>query len=325
MESTFKEIFQKKNATRFLNRHSEIVVFFFLILMVFVAAKSTPLFLKPANLTNVMRQAASLGIVAIGQTIVILLAGTDLSVSAVATVSNVIAAVLMMGKDENILPAILVALLAGIIVGFLNGFFITKFSLPDFVVTLAIYSVVNGLMFVFTTGREVGSVSGKFMAFGSKDIFSIPITMYIWMGLTIFAVIFLQYTKFGRMIYEVGGNPESARLSGINTSLVRVVSYIICGVMAAISGLVLLSRLGVGYPLSGKELQLDSIIAVVIGGTSLNGGRGNLLGTVAGVLILSSLNNIFNLIGISTFMQIVIKGLIIIIVVVLRAMNEKNQ
>ncbi len=324
MDNSRKGVFQKKKVDRLLNRHSEIVVFFFLVIMVFISSRLSPLFLKPANLTNIMRQAAALGIVALGQTLVILLAGIDLSVSSVSTVASVVAAVLMMGKSENILVAIFVALMIGVVVGFLNGFFITKFDLPDFIVTLAFYSIVNGLMFVFTKGREVGSVAGSFMKFGSKNIFTIPITMYIWIGLTIVAFIFLQYTRMGRNIYAVGGNSESARLSGINVSMVKISTYILSGLMAAVGGLVLLTRLGVGYPLAGRELQLDSVIAVVIGGTSLNGGRGNILGTVAGVFILSSLNNIFNHIGISTFTQIVFKGLIIIIVVILRALNEKN-
>jgi ribose/xylose/arabinose/galactoside ABC-type transport system permease subunit len=325
MIDSFRKTVQKQNIDRLLNRHSEIVVFLFLIFMVIIASQLTPLFLKPANLTNIMRQSAALGIVAIGQTFILLLAGIDLSVSSVSTVASVVAAVLMDGKSENILPAVLAGLAVGLVVGFLNGFFITKFKLPDFVVTLAFYSIVNGFMFVFTKGREVGNVAPEFMEFGSINLMKIPITMYIWMGITILSIVFLRFTKFGRNIYEVGGNAESARLSGINVSYVKTITYIISGVMASIGGLVLLTRLGVGYPLAGREMQLDSIIAAVIGGTSLKGGRGNLIGTVAGVLILTSLNNIFNHIGISTFAQIVAKGLIIIIVVILRALNETER
>lgn len=312
----------RENISRTLARHGEIYVFIFLILMVIAAAFLSPLFLSPANISNVLRQAAPLGIVAIGQTFAILVFGIDLSVSSVATFASVIAAVIMNGKPVNILPAVLAGLGVGLLVGFLNGFFITRFKLADFIVTLATYSTVQGLMYVYTEGKEVGMVATSYMKLSSTDIGPLSVSFVLWMSIVAASYVTLKYTRVGRHIYAVGGNAEIARLSGINVNFIKTLAYVISGVLAATGGLVLLARLGVGYPLAGREFQLDSIAAVVIGGTSLFGGRGGVLGTVAGVLIVSSLNNIFNLVGVSTFAQLVIKGVIIILVVVIRARSE---
>jgi ribose transport system permease protein len=308
---------------RAIVRHGEIISFLFLVLLFIFASLVSPLFLRPNNLANVMSQAAALSVVAIGQTFVLLIAGIDLSVGVIATVSAIISAVMMNGKSELIIPALLLSLLTGVLIGLFNGFVITKFKLPDFIVTLAMMSVINGIMFLYTEGREVGLVASKFMQFGSSNLLKLPVTFLISLGITGLAYVFLQYTRLGRNIYAVGGNRVSARLSGININKVRIMVYGVSGFMAALSGLVLLSRIGIGYPLAGAELNMDSIVAVVIGGTALRGGRGNIIGTLFGVLILSILNNFFNLIDVSAFAQIVLKGVIIVSVVILRALGEK--
>lgn len=308
---------------RAIVRHGEIVTLLFFVVLLIFSSIVSPLFLKPNNISNVMRQAAALGIVAIGQTFVILVNGIDLSVGSIATVSGIIAAVLMNGQNERVLPVLLISLCAGAAIGFVSGFFITKFKLPDFIVTLSVLSIVNGFMFLYTKGREVGIVSSNFMSFGSSDVLKIPVTFLICLGITAIAYVVLRFTRLGRHFYAVGGNRVSARLSGINVNRIRILAYVISGFMAALSGLVLLSRIGVGYPLAGADLNLDSIVSVVIGGTALSGGRGSIVGTLFGILILSILNNIFNLIGISAFAQIVFKGIIIVMVVVLRALGEK--
>jgi ribose transport system permease protein len=310
---------------RAIVRHGEIISFLFFVLLFILAAATSPLFLRPNNLTNIMRQAAALSVVAIGQTFVLLISGIDLSVGNVATVSSIISAVLMSGRNEMVLPAILLSLLAGLLIGLFNGTMITRFKLPDFIVTLAMMSIINGFMFLYTEGREVGMVSPGFMSFGSSTFLKLPVTFLLSLLITCGAYVFLQYTRMGRSIFAVGGNRDSARLSGINVNKVRTMVYGISGVMAALSGLVLLSRMGVGYPLAGAELNMDSIVSVVIGGTALRGGRGNIIGTLFGVLILSILNNYFNLIGVSAFTQIVLKGIIIVSVVILRALGEKSS
>jgi ribose transport system permease protein len=314
----------RNNISRTLSRHGEILVFALLAMMMVIGAILSPLFLTPGNLSNVIRQSAPLGIVAIGQTLAILTFGIDLSVSSVATFAGVIAAVIMMGEPSNMVPAVLAGLGLGALVGLINGFFITKYKLADFIVTLATWSFVDGLMFVYTQGKEVGLVAPDFMQVSSKDFGPIPFSVAIWMVIAIIAFLFLKYFRPGTHIYAIGGNAEAARLSGINVSFIKIVAYVLSGLLAAAGGLVLLARLGVGYPLAGREFQMDSIAAVVIGGTSLFGGRGGVWGTVAGVLIVSAMNNIFNLSGVSAFGQMVLKGLIILVVVAIRARGEKQ-
>lgn len=325
MINSLQNYVHKIDLKRLFNRHGEIVVLFFFLVITASASALNPLFLTSANLTNVMRQAAALGVVAIGQTFVILVNGMDLSVGSVATVSGIIAAVMMNGQDEKAFPAILVSILVGTAIGFLIGLTVTKLNIPDFVVTLAFSSIVNGLMFVFTEGREVGAISPNIMSFGLKDYFGIPTTFLIYLVFVAISYVFLRYTRLGRHIYAVGGNKTSARLTGIDVDRVKIFAYMTSGLMASISGLILLTRLAVGYPLAGKDLQLDSVIAVVIGGTSLKGGRGSIIGTLIGAFILCELNNVLNLLGISAFAQIVFKGLIIILVVVMRALGEKKN
>jgi ribose/xylose/arabinose/galactoside ABC-type transport system permease subunit len=249
--------------------------------------------------------------------------GIDLSVSSVATIGTIAAAVIMNGKPENILPAVLAGLSLGLLFGFLNGFLITRFKLADFIVTLATWSFVDGLMFVYTEGKEVGKAPLLYMKLSEGNLGPLPVSLILWVVIVIASYLLLKYSRTGRFIYAIGGNSEVARLSGINVRSIKTLVYTLSGLMAAIGGLVLLARLGVGYPLAGREFQLDSIAAVVIGGTSLFGGRGGVLGTVAGVLIVSSLNNIFNLTGVSQFAQFVLKGLVIILVVAIRARGEK--
>jgi ribose/xylose/arabinose/galactoside ABC-type transport system permease subunit len=318
-----KESVRRANVSRTLERHGEIVVFLLLVVMSAGTAMVEPLFLSGRNISNVLRQASALGIVSIGQTIAILSFGIDLSVSSVATMAGVLCASLMQGRPEMVVPAVLIALGFGLAIGLLNGLLVTKFGLADFIVTLATWSIVNGVMFVYTEGREVGSVTRGFMFLSGGNIGPFPMSLIVWVVAAIAAFVFLRYTRLGRHIFAVGGNKEIARLSGIHVNLVKTLVYAISGFLAAIAGLVLLARLGVGYPLAGREFQLDSIAAVVIGGTSLFGGRGGVVGTIAGVLIVSALNNIFNLVGVSAFSQHVLKGLVIIVVVVIRARGDR--
>lgn len=321
--TSLKESVRRANLSRILERHGEIVVFLLLVVMSAGTAMAEPLFLSGRNISNVLRQASALGIVSIGQTIAILSFGIDLSVSSVATMAGVLCASLMQGRPEMVVPAVLIALGFGLAIGLLNGLLVTKFGLADFIVTLATWSIVNGVMFVYTEGREVGSVTRGFMFLSEGNVGPFPMSLIVWVVAAIAAFVFLRYTRLGRHIFAVGGNMEIARLSGIHVNLVKTLVYAISGFLAAVAGLVLLARLGVGYPLAGREFQLDSIAAVVIGGTSLFGGRGGVVGTIAGVLIVSALNNIFNLVGVSAFAQHVLKGLVIIIVVVIRARGDR--
>jgi ribose/xylose/arabinose/galactoside ABC-type transport system permease subunit len=219
--------------------------------------------------------------------------------------------------------AVVLALAVGLAVGLANGLFVAKWHLPDFVVTLGTMSIANGIMFLYTNGREVGSVYRGFAYLSEGSIGPVPVSALVWASVAVLAAVWLRHSRTGRHVYAVGGNPEVARLSGISVSSVRVLVYALSGLAAALAGVVLTARLGVGYPLAGEALQLDSIASVVIGGTSLFGGRGGVAGTVGGVLIVSVLSNLFNLAGVSSFAQQLLKGFVIIAVVVIRTRGER--
>jgi ribose/xylose/arabinose/galactoside ABC-type transport system permease subunit len=301
------------------------VVFVILLGLGGITGALSPVFLQPRNLSNVLRQASALGLVAIGQTFVILTHGIDLSVGSVATLANCVCATVMAGRPERVLPAILACLGVGAVAGLFNGFMITQFGLPDFIVTLGTMSAANGLMFLYTRGWEVGAITSTFRLLSEGSIGPLPMSMVIWILVAIMAALFLRYTRTGRHIYAVGGDPEVARLAGINVRLIKMLAYVLSGLGAAMGAIILTARLTVGDPISATGFQLDTIAAVVIGGTSLTGGRGGMIGSVIGALMLSVLSNMFNILGLSAFGQIILKGVLIIAVVAASMLGERTR
>jgi ribose/xylose/arabinose/galactoside ABC-type transport system permease subunit len=267
------------------------------------------------NLTNVLRQAAPLGVVAIGQTFVILTGGIDISVAPVIALGNTISMGIMNGQNGRIPQAIIAALAAGAAVGLVNGVVITKRNVPPFIVTLGTLSIVQGIVFLYTNQNTFGYAAPKVSRVGFANLGPIPQLVLPTAVLLVIFLIVQNRTVFGRRIYAVGGSERMARLSGVPTHRTVIWAYVICGTLAAATGVMLDARLGAGDPLAGTGFDWDSIAAVVIGGTALAGGRGGLGGTFAGVLILSMINNLMNLLNVSPFLQMIIKGLIILIAV----------
>src|SRR5699024_10379037 len=242
------------------------------------------------------QQSSFIGIVSIGMTFVILVAGIDLSVGSMLAFSGMIVA-LLLSQGLNPILAILITLLLGVILGFISGFVTTKFMVPAFVATLAMMVSARGLALLTTDGQPIYDLPESFQLLGGNIIGNIPIPAVIWIFLSIIAYIILKYTTFGRKIYAVGGNEESARLSGISVKKYVTITFVISGFTSALAGILMASWLTVGQPTAGNALELDSIAAVVIGGTSLFGGKGGVGGTFIGVLIMSMITNIFNLLG----------------------------
>jgi ribose/xylose/arabinose/galactoside ABC-type transport system permease subunit len=309
---------------RLWERHGELAVLVLLVVMCALAAWKSKVFLTRGNMRNVLRQASALGVVAVGQTLVILSRGIDLSVGAAATVSCCLSAGIMMGKPADTASAVAVALGFGLIVGLINGLLTTRFALPDFIATLATMSILQGFALIYSGGIEIGKVTTQFSKLSYGSIGILPYSLLLWLAVAIVAGLFLKYTRTGRYIYAVGGDPDVARLSGIPVDRIKILAYSLSGTLAALGGLVLAARMTVGDPTSGLPLQLDSIAAVVVGGTSLFGGRGGMLGAVVGVLVFSVLSNMFNLLGVSMFAQILLKGLVVIAIVTLRVRGEKT-
>jgi ribose/xylose/arabinose/galactoside ABC-type transport system permease subunit len=284
-----------------------------LIILIVVGALISPHFLRTANLINVIRQIAIAGIIGLGMTFVILTSGIDLSVGSIVGCVAVVSAS-MLRADVPWFIVMPLGLLVGGLIGALNGLGITKGNLQPFIMTLGMMVIARGVTMTYSQGQpiSIGKAAETFSWLGAGDFLGIPVPVWLLLFVAVLASLTLIYTPFGRHIYAVGDNAEAARLSGINTNLVTFGVYVINGVLAALSALILVSRLTTGEPLQGTGFELDAIAIVVIGGTSLFGGEGGVRGTLIGAAIVAVLANLLNLIGVSPFSQQIVKGLIII-------------
>ena len=289
-----------------------------LLLLVIVITLLNPSFLSINNLFNVLRQVSISALIAFGMTFVILTGGIDLSVGSTLALTGAVAASLLASGMDPII-AMGIALILGLILGAINGVIITKGKVAPFIATLATMTIYRGLTLVYTEGRPISGLgdSMAFQLFGKGYFFGIPVPV-VTMILT-FAVLYfiLHKTTFGRRVYAVGGNEEASRLSGISPDRVKIAVYAITGLLAAMSALILTSRLNSAQPTAGESYELDAIAAVVLGGTSLTGGKGWIFGTLVGALIIGVLNNGMNLIGVSSFFQQVVKGIVILLAVLI--------
>lgn len=294
----------------------------FVILFLFLSIK-TDTFFTAKNLLNVLRQTSTSMIVAIGMTYVLILGGIDLSVGSVACLAGSLSAGLMVKNSVPVAPALLAGVLVGILAGVFNGIIIAKAKIPAFIVTLATMSTARGLALVYTGGRPISGIPEPALFLGRGYIlFGIPVPVIIMLVVIVVSFIVLRTTTFSRHIFAIGGNEECARLSGIKVDRSKVIVYGISGMCAAITGILLTMRLASGQPALGEGLELDAIAAVVLGGTSLNGGKGYVFGTMIGCLFLTVMGNGFNILQISSFWQQVFKGIIILIAV---SMYEKKK
>jgi ribose transport system permease protein len=297
-----------------------------LIALIIAASFISPFFLNPVNLLNVLRQVAMYGILGIGMTFVILTKGIDLSVGSTVALTGVAGAILL---EQGVpIPLMMLACLAiGVTVGAVNGFGVSYWRIPAFIMTLGTMVMVRGFALMFADGGTVnpGKLGENFFFLGGGYLFGIPTPIYIFAIVCIISAVVLGLTPFGRAIYAVGSNEEAARLSGINVPRVIFGVYAICGLLAALSGLIFLSRLSVGDPNSGLGLELEAITIAVIGGASLFGGEGTVLGTIGGAMVLAIIANVLNLAGVSPFSQQVVKGAIIILAVLLEAGRKPRK
>lgn len=277
-----------------------------------------PDFLSVSNLMNVLRQVSINALIAFGMTFVILTGGIDLSVGSTLALTGAVTAGLMASGVDPIF-AMLLGLLLGAVLGAINGIIIAKGKVAPFIATLATMTIYRGLTLVYTDGRPVSGLGDSltFQLLGKGYFLGIPIpvvTMIISFGVLYFI---LKKTTFGRRVYAVGGNEEASILSGINADRIKIYVYSLLGLLAALASLILTSRLNSAQPTAGEMFELDAIAAVVLGGTSLTGGRGWIVGTLIGALIIGVLNNGLNLIGVTSFFQQVVKGAVILLAVLL--------
>ena len=294
-----------------------------IILIVFVSVLN-PAFLQVNNLLNLMRQLIINGFIALGMTFVILTGGIDLSVgSTLAFTSAIFAGLLQNGMNTGL--AILITLALGLCLGLINGLLITKGKLAPFIVTLATMTIFRGLTLVYMDGRPISGPKDNFsfQFLGKGQVFGIPFQVILFLIVYIVLSALLNKTSHGRKIFAVGGNEKASFISGIKIDKVKVLVYVISALMAVISGLVLTSRLNSAQPTAGSAYEMDAIAAVVLGGTSMTGGSGSLTGTLIGILILGVLNNGLNLLGVSSFYQQIVKGVVILIAVLIDRKRNK--
>jgi ribose/xylose/arabinose/galactoside ABC-type transport system permease subunit len=296
-----------------------------LIALIIVAAVLSPAFLDPTNLRNILRQAAPLAIVALGQTLVILIGGIDVSVGSVISITTVIGGSVMADSNARILPTVLTVVALGLIVGLFHYLLIVRIGTDAFVTTLGTLLALEGLNLIYTGGAPRSNVTEEFRQLAEGTIVGVPLVIPIVALLAGGLGFILKRTPFGRRFYSVGGNAAAARLSGVRTTRIQGAAYVLCSVLAVLAGLVLLARIGTGATLAGEGLELDSIAAVLIGGTVFGGGKGGVGGTIAGVLILTILFNIFNLLAISRFAHLIIKGVVIIVGIAMYSRRSAEQ
>ncbi len=280
-----------------------------------LASLLSPTFLTEANLTNVLRQVVVVSLLACGVTFIIILGQIDVSLGSVLALCGVIATSVM-ATTGSITLAVLAGVAMGVVTGFINGFVITFFRIPSFIMTLAMTTVARGAVLLYTGGAPVSGL-GEFKVIGQGSVGPVPISVLILVAFVVISWILLNKTKFGRYVYAVGGNDRAARASGINPDSIVVKAFIYNGILCAIAGIVLMSRINSGQPAGGVGYEFDAITAVVVGGTSLMGGTGTITGTVIGSMIIGVINNILNLMNVSSYWQQIIKGLIIAIAVIL--------
>ncbi|KAA6208168.1 ribose ABC transporter permease [Avibacterium paragallinarum] len=286
-----------------------------LIVLIVIVSSINPNFFTMDNLLNILRQTSVNAIIAVGMTFVILTAGIDLSVGSVLALTGAIAASLV-NLDLSIFIVIPLVLLCGTLLGGISGVIIAKGNVQAFIATLVTMTLLRGVTMVYTDGRPISlgffDVADQFSFLGTGYLFNIPFPIWLMAMIFLIAWYILKHTPMGRYIYALGGNESATRLSGINVDKVKIFVYAVSGFLATVAGLIVTSRLSSAQPTAGVSYELDAIAAVVVGGTSLMGGKGRIFGTLIGALIIGFLNNALNLLDISSYYQMIAKSIVIL-------------
>ncbi len=326
-----------------MSKHSNQVVNFFvnyniyimLVLLIIVSTIMSPYFLTVQNIFNLLRQLVPFSMVSIGMILVVLTGGIDLSVGSIAAIGGMVIAIMLtaIGFDGGfaLLCCITIAILAGATLGAFNGIMVARFNMAPFVVTLAMMTMARGAAYMLSNGQPVrfqkDSVAAHMLqTFGSKGVpgIGLPWPVVLAFVMIVLFIIILRKTTFGRMVIATGSNQTAVRLAGLPVWRYKFWVYTISGALAALAGIVITSRTAVGTPITGVGLELDAIAACVIGGALLSGGKGTVINTMIGVLILGLIGNIMNLLSVPAYPQQIIKGAIIIIAVLLQGVGQKD-
>jgi ribose transport system permease protein len=321
----------QKNNTLNLARLQSLIA---LVILCVIIAILSDKFLTMDNGWNVLRQISVNICISVGMTLIVLTAGIDLSVGSILALCGAITAGLLKNGIKmptadlfigfTLLGALLAGIIAGFLLGWFNGFVITKFKVPPFVGTLAMLTIARGLTMLWTQGHPISNLGSSFAVIGTGWLLGIPVPVWIAGWVVLIAFFITRQTRLGRYIYAIGGNENAAILSGININKVKLIVYSIAGALAAVGGIMVTSRLDSAQPNAGTGYELDAIAAVVIGGTSLSGGKGSIGGTVMGAVIIGVLNNGLVLLNVSPFWQQVVKGAVILVAVIIDKGGNKK-
>lgn len=310
-----KELKTSPNRINLYSIYRKYGIFIVLVFMCIISSFLSPIFLTKQNIINVIRQISITTIIACGETLLIIAGLIDLGPGSVVALAGCISVDIAL-KSGSLGLGVLAGIVVGGITGLINGAVITKYKLPPFIVTLAMMTAARGGALLYTNGLPIINI-GEYAAIGQGSIGIIPIPVIILAVTVIITWIILNYTKFGVYLYAIGGNEEAAIASGIRVKKMKVIVYLIAGLFTGVAGIVLMARLNSGLPNAGQAYEFDAITAVIIGGTSFNGGIGGVSGTLIGALIIGVLNNMLNLMNVQSYVQQILKGIIIVLAVIL--------
>ena len=317
----------KKNKTanplvQVIKSNVGILVVLFLICVIVTLA--TDKFLTFSNIISVLRQISINAFIALGMAMIIILGHIDLSVGAIVAMSGTLTVGMIVNQGLPIPVAILLGLILGLVVGLVNGFIVSVFRLPAFIITMATMNIASGIAYVYSGGQATRITDDFFIAIGTGYLFNVIPLPVVYMVILIAVFSFLlSQTKFGTYVYAIGGNREAARLSGVPIKKVEITVFVLSGLLSAFAGLVLCSRMYSGQPSVGSGYEMDAIAACVLGGISMSGGKGRISGTVIGALVIGVISNGLNLIGVSSYIQLIVKGLIIIVAVLIDSQKDR--
>ena len=301
------------------------LIYIVLVSVLIIASIMSPGYLKITHIASMLRIASFLGLVCIGQNLVMLTGSIDMSVAVVITLGNILGAQVLMGKDANILTALLIVIVAGLAVGICISFGVSKLNIPAFIMTLGMSSIVEGFAMVYTGGAPKGSTSPALTRMTSSNMVGVfSGTAVLWLVIAAGFILFMRYTKFGRNVYAVGANPVAAKFSGINVRMTKAAIFIIAAVIYALVGFLLVGYTGTTYLEVGDTYHPNNVAAVIIGGTSVKGGKGGYFGTIAGVLLMVILTDFLTVLNVQESLRQVIQGVILILLIVLYAKDKER-
>jgi len=318
-----KNKFIKDNSYKKMIIFEELPLLIFIIIIGIILTFLSPHFLNAQNITAVLLGSSFDAIVAVGMTLLLISGGFDLSVGSIAGFGGVMAGKMLVYGQSPII-AVLVGLLSGAFIGFLNGFIIAKIKINALITTLAMLYIVRGTIYIITKGLGISTLPNNFNVIAQKRFYGLQTPIIIMLVFIILAEIFFRKSVFFRQYYFIGGNEESAKLSGIKVVFLKILTYVISGTMAALAGILMASRMGGAVSTAGTGMELRVIAACIIGGCSLAGGKGTMLGSFLGVLLMGLVSNAFNLLGVSIYWQQAVMGAILLLAVLIDVLRRRD-